>query len=126
VRRTLCSLLAAFSDEQVAKLDRLLVLDASVNMTSFAWLKAMLVAPKADHIRELLDRLRRVRDIGLPPPFIGSLSFVIPLLPLRWVVGGVVSSSLVGANGGGYPQVRKRSKRFIDSRRFKIQGRITV
>jgi hypothetical protein len=36
------------------------------NMTSFAWLKAMPVAPKADHIRELIDRLRRVRDIGLP------------------------------------------------------------
>ena len=35
-------------------------------MTPFAWLKAMPVAPKADHIRELLDRLRRVRDIGLP------------------------------------------------------------
>lgn len=65
-RRTADALLAAVSDEQVAKLDRLLVLDASVNTTPFAWLKAMPVAPKADHIRELLDRLRRVRDIGLP------------------------------------------------------------
>jgi hypothetical protein len=37
-----------------------------VNATPFAWLKAMPVAPKADHIRELLDRLHRVRDIGLP------------------------------------------------------------
>ena len=36
-------------------------------MTPFAWLKAMPIAPKADHVRELLDRLRRVRDIGLPP-----------------------------------------------------------
>jgi hypothetical protein len=67
-RRAADALLAAVSDEQVAQLDRLLVLvlDASVNMTPFAWLKAMPVAPKADHIRELLDRLRRVRDIGLP------------------------------------------------------------
>ena len=54
------------SSEQAAKLDRLLVRDAAVNMTPFAWLKAMPVAPKADHVRELLDRLRRVRDIGLP------------------------------------------------------------
>ena len=65
-RRAADALLAAVSDEQVAKLDRLLVLDASVNTTSFAWLKAMPVAPEADRIRELLDRLRRVRDIGLP------------------------------------------------------------
>lgn len=65
-RRAADALLAAVSNEQVAKLDRFLVLDASVNMTPFAWLKAMPVAPKADHIRELLDRLRRVRDIGLP------------------------------------------------------------
>ena len=61
------AMLAGISDAQMAKLDRLLVLDASVNMTPFAWLKAMPVAPKADHVRELLDRLRRVRDIGLPP-----------------------------------------------------------
>jgi hypothetical protein len=64
-RRAADALLAAVSDEQVAKLDRLLVLDALVNTTPFAWLKAMPVAPKADHIRELIDRLRGVRNIGL-------------------------------------------------------------
>jgi TnpA family transposase len=64
-RRATDALLCGVSDEQMAKLDRLLVLDATVNMTPFAWLKAMPVAPKADHIRELLDRLGRVRDIGL-------------------------------------------------------------
>ena len=36
-------------------------------MTRFAWLKAMPVAPKTDHVGELLDRLRLVRSIGLPP-----------------------------------------------------------
>ena len=65
-RRATDALLAEVSNEQMAKLDPLLTLDASINMTPFAWLKAMPVAPKADHIRELLDRLRRVRDIGLP------------------------------------------------------------
>ena len=44
----------------------MLVPDPQFGMTPFAWLKAMPVAPKADHVRELLDRLRRVRDIGLP------------------------------------------------------------
>jgi Domain of unknown function (DUF4158) len=64
-RRATDALLAEVSNEQIATLDRLLILDASINMTPFAWLKAMPVAPKADHIRELLDRLRRVRDVGL-------------------------------------------------------------
>src|SRR5689334_23512720 len=64
-RRAADALLAPVSNEQIAKLDQLLLPDASVNMTSFAWLKTMPVAPKADHIRELLDRLRRVRDVGL-------------------------------------------------------------
>ncbi|MCW3476285.1 Tn3 family transposase [Limobrevibacterium gyesilva] len=65
-RRATDALLAEVSDEQTAKLDQLLVRDAAADMTPFAWLKAMPVAPKADHVRELLDRLRRVRDIGLP------------------------------------------------------------
>ena len=50
------AVLAGISTEQMAKLEQLLVFDASVNMTPFAWLKAMPVAPKADHIRELLER----------------------------------------------------------------------
>jgi TnpA family transposase len=64
-RRATDALLAGVSDEQTAKLDRLLVRDAAMDMTPFGWLKAMPVAPKADHVRELLDRLRRVREIGL-------------------------------------------------------------
>jgi TnpA family transposase len=59
-------LLSGISDGQIAKLDVLLILDPSVNMTPFAWLKAVPIAPKADHVRELLDRLKLVRDIGLP------------------------------------------------------------
>lgn len=65
-RRATDALLVGASEERIAELDQLLALDASVNMTPFAWIKAMPVAPKADHVRELLDRLRRVRDIGLP------------------------------------------------------------
>jgi TnpA family transposase len=66
-RRATDALLTGVSDTQTVKLDGLLVLDTSVNMTPFAWFKAIPVAPKADHIRELLDRLRCVRDIGLSP-----------------------------------------------------------
>jgi len=72
-RRATDALLTGVSDEQLAKLDRLLAFDASMNMTPFVWLKAMPVAPKADHVRELLDRLRRVRDIGLPAGIAGQI-----------------------------------------------------
>lgn len=64
-RRATDALLAGISAEQVAQLEQQLVFDASLNMTPFAWLKAPPVAPKAEHIRELLERLRRVREIGL-------------------------------------------------------------
>jgi TnpA family transposase len=58
---------------QLTRLDDLLVLDPSMNMTPFAWLKAMPIAPKADHVRELLDRLEWVRDIGLLPEITGRV-----------------------------------------------------
>jgi TnpA family transposase len=61
------AILADIPDAQVTKLDELLVLDPAVNMTSFGWLKAVPIAPKADHVGELLDRLKLVRGIGLRP-----------------------------------------------------------
>jgi hypothetical protein len=66
-KRAADALLAELSPSQSAKLDELLVLDPAVNMTPFAWLKAVPIAPRADHVRELLDRLRHVRAIGLRP-----------------------------------------------------------
>ena len=41
--------------------------------TPLAWLKAMPIAPKADHIRELLDRLNVVREIGVPADNAGRI-----------------------------------------------------
>jgi len=70
-KRAADALLAGLSEAQVAKLDGLLAIDPSQGMTPFAWLKAMPMARKADHIRELLDRLHRVRDIGLPAGIAG-------------------------------------------------------
>ena len=61
------ALMTGISERQIAKLDELLNLDPSANMTPFAWLKAVPIAPKSDHVRELLDRLKLVRGIGLPP-----------------------------------------------------------
>ncbi len=65
-KRAADALVAGFSADHLTKLDGLLVVDPSVGMTLFAWLKAMPIAPKADHISELLDRLRMVRGICMP------------------------------------------------------------
>ena len=65
-KRAAAALVAGLSHDDLARLDGLLVIDSSVGMTPFAWLKAMPVAPKADHVRELLDRLHLVRRVGLP------------------------------------------------------------
>lgn len=62
-KRAADALAGGLSAEQMAKLDGLLVIDPLVGMTPFAWLKAMPIAPKADHIRELLGRLHLVRGI---------------------------------------------------------------
>lgn len=67
------AILAGISDTQAVKLDALLALDPAVNMTSFAWLKAGPIAPKADHVGELLDRLELVRGIGRLPEIAGRI-----------------------------------------------------
>ncbi len=65
-KRAADALVAGLSAEHLTKLDGLLVIDPSVGMTPFAWLKAMPIAAKADHISELLDRLRMIRGICVP------------------------------------------------------------
>ncbi len=65
-KRAADALLAGLSTSQLTKLDGLLAVDTLVSVTPFAWLKATPVAPKADHIRESLDRLHLVRDMELP------------------------------------------------------------
>jgi TnpA family transposase len=65
-RRAAEAVLATVTEAQVAELERLLEVDTAIGMTPFAWLKAVPVAPKADHVRELLDRLHRVCAVGLP------------------------------------------------------------
>jgi hypothetical protein len=64
-KRATDALLVGMTEDQLAKLDLLLVSDGSVGMAPLAWFKAMPIAPKADHVGELLDRLGRLRKIGL-------------------------------------------------------------
>src|SRR3954453_1960262 len=66
-KRAAGAMLAGLPEAQAGRLDALLAPDPSLGATPLAWLKAAPAAPKADHVRELLDRLRLVRGIGLPP-----------------------------------------------------------
>ena len=54
-------------EEPSAKLDTLLIPDPTLKATPFAWLRNASTSPKPDHVRALLDRLRFVRDMGVPP-----------------------------------------------------------
>ena len=72
-KRATDALLRDLTEAQLSKLDGLLTFDPSAGMTSFAWLKAMPIAPKADHVGELLDRLHLVRKVGLPSEITGRL-----------------------------------------------------
>ena len=65
-QRTYDALLAAVSGESAAKLDALLIVDSHTGLTPLAWLREVANAPTPDNVRGLLDRLARVRDIGLP------------------------------------------------------------
>lgn len=72
-QRATDALLHDLTEAQVVKLDGLLTLDSSLGMTPLAWLKTMPVAPKADHVGELLDRLYLIRKIGLSPDIAGRI-----------------------------------------------------
>lgn len=59
------ALIADLSAEQVQALDQLF--DAAGGMSHLALLKTIPVAAKPDHVRQILDRLRQVRKIGISP-----------------------------------------------------------
>jgi hypothetical protein len=65
-KRAADALLAGVSAARLAKLDSLLAVDPTIGATPLAWLRNTPASPKAGNLCELLDRLRSVRDIGLP------------------------------------------------------------
>ena len=66
-KRAADALLAGLSPAQLAKLDTLLIPDPALKSTPFGWLRNASTSPKPDHVRALLDQLRFVRDISVPP-----------------------------------------------------------
>jgi Domain of unknown function (DUF4158) len=116
-KRATDALLRDLTEAQTSKLDGLLALDPSVGMTPLAWLKAMPVAPKADHVGELLDRLRLVRKIGLPSETTGRIHVE------RWrqfVREGYASDS---HQLGRYAKHRRRA--ILVATVYDLQGRLT-
>ena len=64
-KRAADAMLAGVSEQQLAMLDELAVVDTALKATPFAWLRNAPSSPKADHVGELIERLRFVRNIGL-------------------------------------------------------------
>jgi hypothetical protein len=72
-KRAADALLAGLSPAQLAKLDALLIPNQALDATPLAWLRNAPTAAKPDHVRSLLDRLRRIREIGVPTEVAGRI-----------------------------------------------------
>lgn len=64
-QRAYNALLAGVPTGSLDKLDGLLVVDQKTGLTPLAWLRDIATAPTPENVRGLLDRLARVRDVGL-------------------------------------------------------------
>lgn len=64
-RKAAEALVAPLAPEQLGRLDALLVNDAALNSTRFAWLRDIPESPSTTNINDLLDRLAFVRGIGI-------------------------------------------------------------
>src|SRR3546814_2938336 len=76
------ALIADLSTEQVQALDQLF--DDAGGMSQLAFLKTIPVAAKPDHIRQILDRLRQVRKIGIPRRTDEPTSELQSLMPISY------------------------------------------
>lgn len=77
-KQTTHTLLSGLAADQIVKLDALFVIDPNLGVTPLAWLKAVPVAAKPDHVRQIVDRLRAVRAIGI------SAKAGVPIHPDRY------------------------------------------
>jgi uncharacterized protein DUF4158 len=72
-KRAADALLVGLSPAQLAKLDVLLIPDPALDATPIAWLRNAPTDANPNHVRALLDRLRRVREIGIPAEVAGRI-----------------------------------------------------
>ena len=60
------ALLTGLGPEQLRKLDELLEIDPTTGLTRLTALRTIPANPKPDHVREIVDRLKTVRALGIP------------------------------------------------------------
>ena len=60
------AMLAGVHADSIPKLDAILIVDPQTGLTPLAWLRDIATAPTTDSVCGLLERLHRVRAIGLP------------------------------------------------------------
>ena len=84
------AMLVPISAEQLAALDQLFAADAPDSATRLTWLKTIPVGVKADHIHKILERLKLVRQIGIPAE---AASAVHPDRYRQFIREGRVSAS---------------------------------
>lgn len=92
------ALLSGLRPEQLDALDGLLITEPNNGTIPLTWLKAIPTAVKPDHVRDILDRLRQVREIGIPAklstfvhpdryPAVCPRGACVPCLPDRALYG---------------------------------------
>jgi TnpA family transposase len=65
-QRAYQAMLAGVPADSIARLDAILIVDPQTGLTPLAWLRDIATAPTADNVCGLLERLHRVRAVGLP------------------------------------------------------------
>ena len=60
------TMLAGVPADSIVKLDAILIVDPQTGLTPLAWLRDIATGPTTDNVCGLLERLHRVRAIGLP------------------------------------------------------------
>lgn len=65
-QRAYQAMLAGVPADSIARLDAILIVDPQTGLTPLAWLRDLATAPTADNVCGLLERLHRVRAVGLP------------------------------------------------------------
>jgi TnpA family transposase len=66
-KRAADALLTGLTDGQLTMLDGLLAVDPASGLTPLAWVRTIPTSPRADHVREVIDKLRFVRNVGIGP-----------------------------------------------------------
>lgn len=72
-KRALTGFLSTITPEQRVKLDALLSVDDALGISRLAWSRDVSGAPKADNVRNLIEKLRHIRALEIDPSVQGDI-----------------------------------------------------